>query len=278
MSVIYARERAQIINRGMAGLADLDARSAVTALAQAGAPKPLCVPLIGAAAIEPTRFWNEPVKGPDKRSALRKSKKEKPNNSNKASARGFCIFKDVIVQHESELEHSTSLCIQARIGVTKIYSQYPRLPWADDKGVMHQHTADYFAEFQSGYKIAFVVKNEAKREQMLDLIKRIKAHGLNGIVDDVRLVTETYASRERTENARAILWSRHFHDDLDVQALLNIIGPAETWVRFGDLLSGSNDRRARRIAIWRLIDMGILVSTTGEKITEVTWLRRVTVQ
>jgi hypothetical protein len=278
MSVIYARERAQMINRGKAGLAALDAHRPVTALAQAGTPTTLCVPLFQASAVEPTCFWNEPTKGPDKRSTLRTSKKSKSNNSSKASARGFSIFKGVIVQHESELEHSTSLCLQARIGVTKIYSQSPRFPWADDNGGMHQHTADYYAEFESGYKVAFVVKHEDKREQMLDLIKRIKAQGLNGVVDDVRLVTETYASRERTENARTILWSRHFHDHLDVQALLNIIGPAETWVRFGDLLSGANDRRARWIAIWRLIDMGILVSTTGEKITEVTWLRRVAVQ
>ncbi|WP_430253086.1 hypothetical protein [Neorhizobium sp. DAR64872/K0K18] len=284
MSVIYARKRAKIVNRMKAGLGFLDH---TTTNNQGGIQQPEENVSRGlkVATIDPTtpthvKFWNPPVQGPDKRTTTRKSRKVrddgKHNKSSKATARGFTIFNGVIVQHESELERRFSQSVQARNDVEFVFSQFPRLGWEDDDRTLHHHTADYYVKYRSGLKRAFVVKLERKRAEMEDLIKRIEAYGLDGKVDDIRLVTELYATHERAENARWLLWSRDKHDEMDVAALLSIVEKMQGWFRFGDLLRGSNDPRARRVAIWRLIDSGTLFPPTDEKITEVTWLRRAT--
>lgn len=282
MSVIYARKRAKIVNRMKAGLNFLDHTAAKVPMAL---PQPednnsrgLKVATIDANVSKHVKFWNPPVQGPDKRTTTRKSRKAreegKHNKSSKASARGFTIFNGVIVQHESELEHRFSLSVQARTDIEIVFSQFPRLSWHDDDGKLHHHTADYFVKYRSGLRRAFVVKMARKSALMEDLITRIKAYGLDGKVDDIRLVTERYATHERAENARWILWSREKHDDMDVAALQAIVEQMQGWFRFGELLRGSNDREARRVAIWRLIEARVLFSPTGERITEVTWLRR----
>lgn len=284
MSVIYARKRAKIVNRMKAGLGFLDhpaaGAPAVKQLPQEDISRGLNVPVIDANQQKRVKFWTPPVQGPDKRTTTRKSRKAreegKHNKSSKATARGFTIYNNVIVQHESELEHRFSLSVQARNDVEVVFSQFPRLTWEDIEGKRHQHTADYFVKYRSGLRRAFVVKMARKADEMKDLINRIKAYGFEGKVDDISLVTERYATHERAENARWILWSREKHDEMDVAALLAIVEQMQGWFRFGDLLRGSNDRLARRVAIWRLIDCGVLFSPTGERITELTWLRRAT--
>lgn len=272
MSVIHGKGLAYRINLKRAGLDFLNTRPKKAPIH--GLQDPNLPHTVAISYIEPVRApasatrWNRPTAGLATR---------KPPVKQAKTARGWTIHNGVVVWHESELEHRVSLRLQARTDVVHLHSQYPVFNWTDDDGKVRKHTADYFVIFPDGVKLAIVVKHEKKRAQMLDEIERIKADPSFAQVDDIRLLTETYGSIEAAENAKAILWSRRHHDQSEVDTLLAELGKvhAPLQFRFGELLRNCATRRTRRIAIWRLIDAGVLISSTGEKINELTWLTRV---
>jgi hypothetical protein len=210
-------------------------------------------------------FWNEPTAGRASR---------KPADKQAKTARGFTIFNGVIVWHESQLERRVSKILQARNDTVAVESQCPVVHHYDDDGVLHQHTCDFFVTLNDGREIAVIVKHEMKREQMLEMIKRIKAGPSCHKFDDIRLITEKYATHEGAENANNILLSRNFHNGAEVQALSEIVDQMKGNFRFGDLMRKCSDEQRRRAAIWRLIDSGHLISHPGEKITELSWLSK----
>ncbi|MGR9373927.1 hypothetical protein [Rhizobium leguminosarum] len=195
-----------------------------------------------------------------------------PPLKNMKTARGWTYHRNVIVYHESELEHRVSLRLQVRNDVAAVHSQFPVLQHLDDDGKLHQHTADLFVVYDDGSRQAIIIKHEHKREEMEALIKRIKAHPSSQQVDDIVLRTELYGTIEAAENAHMIRWSREYHDQADVDELMGVVGTLHGWFRFGSLLKDCPSIERRRVAIWRLIDTGFLFSVTGEKITELTWL------
>ncbi|QFY62697.1 hypothetical protein FZ934_20165 (plasmid) [Rhizobium grahamii] len=188
------------------------------------------------------------------------------------TARGYTIFNNYVVYHESELEHRVSLRLQTRSDVAQLYSQSPVFHYHDDEKKLHRHVADFLAIYKNGFRRAFVVKMERKREEMEELIERIKAHPSSRAVDDIQLLTERYGTIEAAENAEMIRWSRERHDQDDVDELLALLVGKEGWFRLGTLLRDCPSLLRRRVAIWRLIDLGHLFSVTGEKVTELTWL------
>lgn len=213
------------------------------------------------------KYWNPPSYGLASRLPPSKSAK---------TARGSVAYGDHVIPFESELEHRVLLTLMARTDVADIHGQYPVFKFIDGKGKTCSHTADFYVRFKDGYEVAVLVKMERKRADMLDLIERMKAYGTNGVVDDIRFLSEKNGSFEAATNARNVLWSRKWHDQSEVDQVLKLLEKLYGFFRFGDLLWGCENMSARRVAVWRLIDLGILVSTTGEEITELTWLRKTT--
>ncbi len=212
-------------------------------------------------------FWNPPDFG--------KAVRLPPNKGSK-TARGSMPYNGHVVPFESELEHNNLLTLMARSDIADIHGQYPVFHYVDEAGKTRSHTADFFVRFKDGYVVAVVVKMERKRSEMEALISRIKSYGVDGKVDDIRLLTEKNGSHEAAANARNVLWSRRHHNEQEVNELLVVLSKMYGFFRFGDLLWGCNNIPSRRVAVWRLIDQGVLFSTTGEEITELTWLRKTT--
>lgn len=195
-----------------------------------------------------------------------------PPLKNMKTARGWTIHGDIVVYHESELEHRVSLRLQARNDVAELHSQFPVFHYHDDDGKLHKHTADFLVVYKDGFRQAIVVKLEKKRDEMEALIARIKAHPSAHLVNDIVLRTERYGTIEAAENAHMVRWSREYHNQPDVDELLDIVAKLHGWFRFGSLLKNCDCLERRRVAIWTLIDFGILYCPTGEKITELTYL------
>ncbi len=195
-----------------------------------------------------------------------------PPVRNASTARGWTIYKNVIVSHESELEHRVSLRTQARNDVVALHSQYPVFDYDGADGEAHTHTTDFYVEYDDHWTEALVVKHEKERAEAEDVIRRIFDDPSSQVVDNIVLLTETYGNIEALENANMVLWSREYHHQPDVDELLDIVRRQPGWVRFGTLLMHTPYIDRRRAAIWRLIDVGILFSSTGEKITELSWL------
>jgi hypothetical protein len=258
MSVIHSRALARKIARRRVGLGFLDHRKGY-------GPKaiPSCTLRLTEQKSLERRVIYDRTPGPAARM---------PPLKNAATARGFTFFKDTIVYHESELEHRVSLRLQARNDIARLYSQYPVFTHLDDDGKPHQHTADFCVVFNDGFRQAVVVKKETKREAIEDLIRRISAHPSANQVDGIVLRTEKYGSIDALENAMMVRWSREYHDQDDVDELLEVVSDLHGWFRFGSLLRDCVSIERRRVAVWRLIDAGILFSVTGEKITEMSFL------
>ncbi|WP_105374344.1 hypothetical protein [Neorhizobium huautlense] len=201
------------------------------------------------------------------------------------TARGHTEYRDTVVYHESELEHRVSTVLQTYRGLARLISQYPKVEYADDDGVIHQHTFDYFIELDDGTRIAVAVKYERKRTEMLDLLDRICASDITGIsksgkrvpgiADGVALVTNTLATHEAFDNAYFLLSSRIQHDDTECVALHDIVQKMPNTFRFGQLLTNCWPRAKRRTAIWRFLDLGILEPLAAGRIDELSWLRAV---
>lgn len=261
MSVVHSRALARKIARKRAGLSSLDRR------------RPSSDRIFGMqdVTLRPTvllptttrRVIHDPTHGYATRV---------PAIKNVTTARGNILFRGVVVYHESELEHRISLRIAARNDVKSLHSQYPRFQHIDEDGVLREHVADFFVEYQDGLKQAVLVKHEKKRGQMEKLIRQIRAYPNPRVVDEIQLLTEKYGTHDAAENANMVRWFRNYHHQPDVDELLEIVRRLPSWIRFGTLLKDCKSIPRRRAAIWRLIDLGLLYSPTGEKITELTWL------
>lgn len=207
----------------------------------------------------------------------------KPASQQKATARGATFFKGTEVFHESELEHRVSVKIQGRSDVKELHSQYPILLWIDAEGVIRKHTCDYFVVYESGFRLAVAVKYQKKKAKMDDLIKQIRLAGFTrhdskgkltvGAVDDMVHISEADTTIDDFENAQCILASRQRHDPTEYSMLLETVRKLPGRFRFGELLRDCANRAKRRTAIWRLLDIGHLVTVSTGRIDELAWLR-----
>jgi len=177
-----------------------------------------------------------------------------------------------VVFHESELEHRVSTIIQARADVRELHSQFPVLPFADDDGVIHDHTFDYYVVFNDGYRVAIAVKHARKQALIHDMFDRIARHDFSHVADDLRLMTEEDATYEAFYNAHDILRAREHFDEIEYDTTRSIAARLVGRFRFGELLRGCSHLGARRDAVWQLIDQGYLLPLSRGRISDLTWL------
>ncbi|MBO3760133.1 hypothetical protein [Ciceribacter sp. L1K22] len=206
----------------------------------------------------------------------------KPPATHAKTLRGFSIFKETVVFHESDLERRASKVIQVRKDVEAIYSQFPVLLYRDAEGVWREHICDFCVVFENGETVAVAVKHARKSDFMADLLKRIKAEGFlrknrngsttRGAVHDIRLMTEREATYGAYENAERIMRARRMCDDADYDCALALAQKFSGRFRFGELLRGCDDRAVRRTSIFLLIDDGVLVPETQGRIDDLTLL------
>lgn len=227
-----------------------------------------------AARVESQTPWHEPDHGLAIRvPALKQAK----------TTRGHTLHGSTVVYHESRLEHRVSKVLQTYRGLKRLVSQYPKVEYLDDEGVIHKHTCDYFIELDDGSRLAIAVKYERKRKEMLDLLDRICANGITavgkdgkltpGIADAMVLVTDALATDEALDNAFFILSSRDHHDETECAILHDIVRKLPGTFRFGTLLLNCSFRAKRRTAIWRLLDLNLIHPVSPGRIDELSWLR-----
>ncbi|MHC2361728.1 hypothetical protein [Rhizobium leguminosarum] len=206
----------------------------------------------------------------------------KPPATHGKTLRGFSIFRETVVYHESDLERRVSKVIQLRKDVKAIYSQFPVLLYRDAEGVWREHVCDFCVVFNDGEIVAVAAKHAYKSDAMADLLKRIKAEGFlrkdrngsttSGAVHDIRLMTEREATYGAYENAERIMRARRMRNEAEYgrahEAIQKFHGP----FRFGELLRGCEDRAARRTAILLLIDECVLLTETPGRIDDLTVL------
>ncbi|SCX31406.1 hypothetical protein DSM25558_5207 [Agrobacterium sp. DSM 25558] len=188
-----------------------------------------------------------------------------------STARGFTIFNNEEIQHESGNEHALSTILQARQDVAVLKSQWPVIRYIDQDNVIRRHTIDYSVVFKTGKSIAIAVKPEKHRISTEALMRRISKTGDYTNIDSFKVVTEAYATKGRFANARHALWSRDYHDDQEMDRTLSLFKKhssmhvwefyegAKNWMRFA--------------AIWRLVDLGyVLPAFPADHVTDLSRL------
>lgn len=218
--------------------------------------------------------WHEPNVGFARRAPPTKQAK---------TARGHTFFGDVVVYHESELEHRVSTILSGYCDIVELHSQYPKVEYVDADGVLRAHTFDFFTVTRDGSRIAIAVKQARKKAAMEDLMSRIVANGITGIEKDGTLVpsiadavfvaTNLEASFACFENATAIVASRPHHDDAECAVVAKLVERMPGTFRFGQLLLNVSTPAKRRAAIWRLIDLRLIEPVNDGKVDELSWLR-----
>ncbi len=206
----------------------------------------------------------------------------KPPATHAKTLRGFSVFKETVVYHESDLERRVSKVLQLRKDVKAIYSQFPVLLYRDADGVWREHICDFCVIFDDGEIVAVAVKHARKSDAMADLLKRIKAEGFlrknrngttsPGAVNDIRLMTEREATYGAYENAERILRARRMRVDAEYDRAFEAVQKFHGPFRFGELLRGCENRAARRTALLLLIDECVLLTETPGRIDDLTML------
>lgn len=206
----------------------------------------------------------------------------KPPATHAKTLRGFSIFKETVVYHESDLERRASIVIQLRKDVKAIYSQFPVLLYRDAEGVWREHVCDFCVVFDDGEIVAVAVKHARKSDVMADLLKRIKAEGFlrknkngtttPGAVNDIRLMTEREATYGAYENAERIMRARRMRNEGEYARAYDAVQKFRGPFRFGELLRGCENRAARRTALLLLIDECVLLTETPGRIDDLTML------
>lgn len=206
----------------------------------------------------------------------------KPPATHGRTLRGFSVFNDTVIYHESDLERRVSALLQLRKDVREIYSQWPVLLYRDADGDLREHICDYCVVFDDGDAVAVAVKHARKLAVMQDLMDRIRAEGFlrknrngtrsRGAVSEIRLMTEHDATYGAFENAVRILRARRMRDDGDYRRTHDLVQKFGGRFRFGELLRGCDDRAIRRNSILLLIDDGVLIPQTQGRIDDLTQL------
>jgi hypothetical protein len=206
----------------------------------------------------------------------------KPPATHAKTLRGFSVFNETVVYHESDLERRVSKVIQLRRDVKAIYSQFPVLLYRDAEGVWREHICDFCVVFDNGEIVAVAVKHARKSDVMADLLKRIKAEGFlrknrngttsPGAVNDIRLMTEREATYGAYENAERILRARRMRNDAEFDRAFDAVQKFHGPFRFGELLRGCENRANRRTALLLLIDECVLLTETPGRIDDLTRL------
>lgn len=193
-------------------------------------------------------FWNPPVPHGGERNVASKSS---------ATKVGVLVSENREVPVESSYEERAFYVVQARPGFMSLRSQYPVATYIDDVGAEHKHFFDALAEFADGRRIAIAVKPERSRVKIEPILENIKKRG-SPHFDAVELITEKVATLEEYQNATELLLNRKLHNQTEVDRLIADLREGPACVSFLRMLYSDVPLPDRRVAIWRLIDLGIL--------------------
>jgi hypothetical protein len=197
----------------------------------------------------------------------------------RASERGEVPIpgENALLPDESGIERRGLITLMATAGVMSIRTQTPTAPYFDDDGVERYHTFDISFRTKNGRKVATAIKPERRREEVVDIIKRIKVHpDFDMLADDAVVLTDLDIDEGPYSDAWSIFMERLCFDPVEYMRALRDVSRINGEVRFAALLKGALSEAARRTAIWNLIYSGCLVPVHREPITDRSMLRKIT--
>lgn len=199
------------------------------------------------------------------RPAARSNGTRRPPLKSRGSSRGYIVADNRELVIESTLERRVLYCLLANRDIVEVRDQWPVLSYALPDGQRGTHTFDFWIRHTSGLRTAVAVRtskrvqNEFRGEPSLAaVLEAICPSDLSRLADGYDIYTENDVSEADVDNARELLLSRKYFHEGDYQEALTYVAPICGTVRFHDLLKGAEVPAYRRMALWCLIDDGIL--------------------
>lgn len=176
---------------------------------------------------------------------------------------------------DSDLERKVLYCLLANRRLRRVRDQWPKVEFQDVAGEGHTHTFDFWTSDWDGFRTAVAVRPKSlvakAKPGQLSLFERlqlIRPADLAPFADRWVIYTEEDVSDAVVRNARNLLWARKHRHEGDYQEALAYVEPICGSVLFYDLLSGAQFPAYRRIALWCLIDDGILFPVNQGRIVD----------
>jgi hypothetical protein len=181
------------------------------------------------------------------------------------------------VVFESLIEARFSVIAEARHDIVEIRDQWPVVHYVDCNGCMVSHTFDFWVRMKDGRSVAIAVKptGRVNSSSILKTLQAIKEQGIGGFAEDVALVTEAYATEDAAYNARWKLHARRMRNEVEYRGALAAVSDLRGSVRLHDLVAEAEMPAHRRIAIWCLIDEGVLAPDELGRITDESFLHNI---
>lgn len=139
--------------------------------------------------------------------------------------------------------------------------QWPVVP--DGEG--GRHVFDFWAQRFDGRRTAYAVRPEGllRRGDLPGKIAGINARGVDGLADEAVILTDRDVTVADIYNAKRILRARRLRDGGDMAEALALVSIVHGAVTFHALLQGARSEARRRVALWGLIDLGVLRAVSG---------------
>lgn len=145
--------------------------------------------------------------------------------------------------------------------VDVLRDQWPVVP--DGEG--GRHVFDFWTQRFDGRRTAYAVRPEALigKSGLQRKIDYLNSNGVGGFADEAVILTDRDVTVSDIYNAKRLLRSRRLRNDADVAEALELVSIIHGAVTFHTLLQGAEAEARRRIALWSLIDLGVLRAIHG---------------
>jgi hypothetical protein len=178
---------------------------------------------------------------------------------------------------ESDVERRAAHIFRADRKVVELIEQTPTVYFVDANGDECQHTFDFWLRLANGKRVAIAAKplSLIVESGLLDTLKRIYRTDISDQVDHITWIDERFANEDANANAEWILLARRVRNEDEYKATRKLVENVTNAVRFWDLVRLAATPAHRRIAIWNLIDEGILRPATPGRVTNSSLLVKV---
>lgn len=171
--------------------------------------------------------------------------------------------------NESWLEGGVGCCLEADRNVVELRDQWPAVEYVDQHGEVHTHTFDWHVTHKDGKRFAIDARPRARLGNLPDviaLIRKQRAH--REFADGMAIITERDFTNDDVVNAKQVLRSRLHRDEGEMNAAVKELRSVRGTVYFGDLVRKAPVEAYRRMAMWGMIDLGILLPVERQRVND----------
>lgn len=183
---------------------------------------------------------------------------------------------------ESLGERNVRDTLLGRRDLVNLRDQWPRVAYIDGHGTLRHHVFDYCAKYANGFVEAVAVKPLSRVDRpdgrgspsLREIIRLINVQlEIRRYAHHAIILTEADVSNEDARSAHRLRESRRYRDQADMAEAIAVLETLGSRFRLFHLLQGAADVWRREMAVWALIDDGMILAAEPGEIIDRSWLK-----